>query len=339
MEGLNNRLVSIITPAYNTAKYIHRLLDSVLIQSYPYIEMIVVDDGSTDNLNEVIQSYIPRFINRGYKLEYVSQLNLGQSEAIQKGLERINGYYLTWPDSDDWYSCEETIDRFVEALDSAPKEYAMVRCQGNLVDEDTGDVIKKFGENSNEYEHKSLFEDCLLDQNGFYFPPGAYMIKTHALKSSSRFPIYTSHDAGQNWQLMLPVLYHYRCCTIRKPMFNVLNRSNSHSRSQLEYQHFRKRRLTFETTIIETLNRIIGITELDLTRYTKKVNEKYAFMLWNTAIHMQQRKDEMVEYQRLKKLNKLTIKQQILHMLFQNRLMPLYSAYKHITRFLYASKD
>lgn len=54
-------LVTILTPCYNGAKVIHRLLDSVLVQDYPHIEMIVVDDGSTDNSKETIESYKSKF--------------------------------------------------------------------------------------------------------------------------------------------------------------------------------------------------------------------------------------------------------------------------------------
>ena len=54
-------LVSLITPMYNTDKYIHRLLDSVLSQNYPSIEMIVIDDGSTDNSSIIVKSYIHLF--------------------------------------------------------------------------------------------------------------------------------------------------------------------------------------------------------------------------------------------------------------------------------------
>ena len=66
-------LVSVITPCFNTGDYLHWLLDSVLEQTYPYIQMIVVDDGSTDNSRQIIESYVPKFNDRGYSLEYVYQ--------------------------------------------------------------------------------------------------------------------------------------------------------------------------------------------------------------------------------------------------------------------------
>ena len=58
---MRKNLVSNVTPCYNSAKYLYRLLDSVLMQDYPDIEMFAIDDGSTDNTKEIIESYIPRF--------------------------------------------------------------------------------------------------------------------------------------------------------------------------------------------------------------------------------------------------------------------------------------
>ena len=65
-------LVSVLTPCYNSADFLHRLLDSILEQDYPSIEMYAIDDGSTDRTRQVIQTYIPVFQQRGYSLKYVS---------------------------------------------------------------------------------------------------------------------------------------------------------------------------------------------------------------------------------------------------------------------------
>ena len=60
---MQKELVSIITPCYNTGHLIHRLLESVLIQDYPHVEMLVVDDGSTDKTKDVILSYLQGMVS------------------------------------------------------------------------------------------------------------------------------------------------------------------------------------------------------------------------------------------------------------------------------------
>jgi len=73
------KLISILTPTYNYGHFIHRLLDSVLQQTYNNIEMIIIDDGSTDNTKQVIDGYIEKFQKRGFSLNYIYQGNQGLS--------------------------------------------------------------------------------------------------------------------------------------------------------------------------------------------------------------------------------------------------------------------
>ena len=134
---MHKRLVSILTPMYNTAKYVHRLLDSVLSQDYPAIEMIVVDDGSTDGSADVVNSYAERFAAKGYTLRCVRQENSGQSVAVKNGLPLVTGEYLTWPDSDDFYSTPDAISKMVSVLEASAEEFQMVRTQVRHVKDGT----------------------------------------------------------------------------------------------------------------------------------------------------------------------------------------------------------
>ena len=284
-------LVSVLTPAYNTEKYIPHLLDSVLSQSYQHIEMIVIDDGSTDNTKEIVQSYIQPFKDKGYELHYFYQDNSGQSVAISRGLQMVKGEFLVWPDSDDFYATDDAIERMVEVLKNAPKEFQMVRTQQRVVKDGTGELVEIRGLHAREEEPANLFEDCLLAKNGFYYTPGSYMVRTTTLYEQTQFDIYTAKDAGQNWQLMLPILYKYRCKTILEPLYTIVERENSHSRGQYTgYEVTAKKYAAYFDTQIETLKRIKDFPPSLISRYEKQLHQDYNRKLKKIAIHSHNRK-------------------------------------------------
>ena len=140
---MEKEIVSIITPCYNNASIIYRLLDSILNQSYPNIEMFVIDDGSTDNLSSIIRNYIAKFEKKGYSLTYIYQENQGQSVAINNGLKLIKGKYLVWPDSDDYYASDIAIESMVEILKNAKANIGAVRTLAYVRDEDTLKIKRK----------------------------------------------------------------------------------------------------------------------------------------------------------------------------------------------------
>lgn len=89
--------VSVIIPTYNGEKYIQRCLDSVLNQTYDNIEIIVVDDGSTDGTKDIVQSYKKKYKN----VKYLYQINSRQGTARNNGLMKCTGEYVVFVDSDD----------------------------------------------------------------------------------------------------------------------------------------------------------------------------------------------------------------------------------------------
>jgi len=86
--------ISIIIPTYNSAQYICEAIESVLNQTYKDFEIIVVDDGSTDNTKEVIKPYLN-------KMKYIYQQNSGPSAARNRGIQEAKGEYIAFLDADD----------------------------------------------------------------------------------------------------------------------------------------------------------------------------------------------------------------------------------------------
>lgn len=292
-------LVTLLTPCYNTGGLICRLLDSVLFQTYPRIEMIIVDDGSTDNSAEVIKDYIPKFQSKKYDLKYIYQNNEGQSSAINRGLQFVNGDFLAWPDSDDWYASDKAIEKMVLKLKQSPSDFAVVRCQQRIVDEVTLKELSINGGNAKEEEDLSLFDDCLFFQNAFYIQPISYMVKTSILKETTKFDIYTDRHAGQNWQLLLPVLYSYRCTTIKEVLTNILNRTTSHSRGQYKnYKDLILKSECFENVAVETLNRIESMTEDIRKHYIEDIRIRGLRERMSMAYAYRNRKDYISLYKK-----------------------------------------
>lgn len=114
-------LVSIIIPTYNNANTICRAVDSCINQTYENIEIIVIDDGSTDNTKEVLSKY-----NSDERFKYIYQENQERSVARNHGLEIAKGEYIQFLDSDDEIYPTK-IEKQVNFLSVNP-EYFLVYC-------------------------------------------------------------------------------------------------------------------------------------------------------------------------------------------------------------------
>lgn len=93
-----NLLVSVIVPVFNVEKYLERCIDSILKQSYPNFELLLIDDGSTDASGKICDKYI--FMDSRIKVFH--KKNGGVSSARNLGLKNIKGDWVTFIDSDDW---------------------------------------------------------------------------------------------------------------------------------------------------------------------------------------------------------------------------------------------
>lgn len=105
-------LISIIVPIYNVEKYLRMCLDSIEHQTYSNIEVLLINDGSPDSSGEICQEYVAR----DSRFRYFEKENGGLSDARNYGIERSNGVYLTFVDSDDWLSLTYVEDLYQAAI-------------------------------------------------------------------------------------------------------------------------------------------------------------------------------------------------------------------------------
>ncbi|MEM1239927.1 MAG: glycosyltransferase [Cyanobacteria bacterium P01_H01_bin.26] len=145
-------IVSIVTPSFNQGRFIKRTIESVLTQSYPNIEYIVVDGGSTDETIEILKSY-------GDRLTWLSESDNGQTDAINKGFTFTKGTIRAYLNSDD-VLLPDAISKVVHYLQTHPN-CDLVYGQANYIDE-ADNVIGKYS--TAPYSFDRLMYDCCVCQ-------------------------------------------------------------------------------------------------------------------------------------------------------------------------------
>jgi Glycosyl transferase family 2. len=197
--------------------------------------------------------------------------------AINYGLKLITGDYLVWPDSDDWYAADDAIQQMASVLESSDDSVSMVRCQSYRLDEITLKQVGKFCVSEATKGKTDLFTDCLFGLNGFYYGAGNYMAKTGMIDEYiPNKDIYTSKNAGQNWQLMLPLLYNHKCLTIEKFLYNILERELSHSRGQYStFEQQLQKTGAYENTLLTTIDHLVNMPIVEKQKYQQVIQNKY----------------------------------------------------------------
>ena len=257
-------LVSIVTPVYNNEAYLGEMLDSILNQSYNHIQMILVDDGSTDSTAEVAMQYEDKFRQRGFEYVFVQADHNSASAAINRGLVYVKGEFLIWPDSDDIlnkYSVEARVDFL-----NSHRAYNAVRSIPDYFDAETGEETKP-REKIDDGKNENLFWDILESRS--YVSCGCYMFK-----SALFFNIYPDrkipeYPVGQNFQMLLPYLYRYPCATISKKLYRVRVHDNSHSVRKLNFIQSFKKYMHFEE-LVDDITEICDMhNEIELRKINK----------------------------------------------------------------------
>lgn len=133
---MTNELVSIVTPVYNASQFIEKTVRSVLKQTYQNLEMILVDDCSTDDSKAVIQ----KLIEEDNRIKYYRlDTNSGAAVARNKGIELAKGSFISFIDSDDYWHPEKTQRQMTFMKENG---YAFTYTGFETITED-GDLIKK----------------------------------------------------------------------------------------------------------------------------------------------------------------------------------------------------
>jgi len=146
-------LVSVIIPVYNSEKFLVECLDSILTQSYRDIEIIAVDDGSTDTSSGILERYSD-------KINIISQKNQGLASALNLGISKMKGSWFKWFSPDDvMYS--NTIETLIDETKNH-SDNTIIYSNWNIID-DTGNTLREFHESNYNELSEFDFNVKLLD--------------------------------------------------------------------------------------------------------------------------------------------------------------------------------
>lgn len=203
----NTHLISVIIPVYNAEKYLERCLDSILAQTYTNLELILVDDGSTDTTLSICK----RYESLDLRIKVLTGPNGGSSVARNKGLDIAKGDYIIHIDADDWTEPQ----MFELMLKKAVTEDADIVACNICTDDGNGNVAPQCFNYLKETKSNlygvhayqcsvwnKLVKRSLYEENSIRFIPGVTMWEDVVVTTRLR---YYSHRT-----LIIPdILYHY----------------------------------------------------------------------------------------------------------------------------------
>jgi hypothetical protein len=210
---------SIIIPAYNQARYLERAITSALAQKDADVEVVVVNDGSTDETQDIIARY-----QAEPRLKSIHQSNAGLAAARNRGLAEATGEYVCFLDADDFYDPQKCAKQ--AALLDANPDLGFVYCDFTTVDEN-GTPHPKQGSVHDVQRTLSGFIFPALAQSGF-FPPHTVMIRRRVLDAVGHFDL----DLGGNadYDLWLRAAAEHRAMFLDEKLANYREHGDSMSR-------------------------------------------------------------------------------------------------------------
>lgn len=232
-----NGMVSCLIPCYNASKYLMECIDSILKQTYKKLEVIFVDDGSTDTTFTILNESKKKLEESG-AIVHVARHNhnKGISAGINTAIGYVQGEYLTWFDSDDILD-EKCIEKKVNFLMKNKDYECVMGCGVVFENNNINDVVHKFGCESRigvDFENY-LMQYCATS-------PGLNMVYSKALFDILPDRGLPEDVTEQNWYLMLLIAAKYRIGRIDDVVYyyRLNNESDSHKNKCLTGLDYKK---------------------------------------------------------------------------------------------------
>lgn len=235
-------LISIIIPCFNDAQYIEQSVKSALNQTYPYIEVIVVDDGSNAETKAVLKKLEPSIT------KLIVQENKGQSTARNVGIKEAKGDYILVLDSDDYFEptfCEKAV-----AVFESKKEVKIITSFVNrLIDDKIVDVFKPYGGELKDF----LLNNCAM---------GSAMFKKIDWNKINGYD-ELMRKGFEDWEFYIRLLQNGgETFVIQRPLFNYRLRNDSTTPKANKIKYALLKYIYFKHKDLYTVNYELFITHL-----------------------------------------------------------------------------
>jgi glycosyltransferase involved in cell wall biosynthesis len=202
----SNKLVSVVITCYNYGKYLANCIDSVFAQTYKNIEVIVVNDGSTDNSDEVIQKYLS-----DSRIRYINQKNAGQANAKNTGIRNSRGSFIAFLDADDLWAANKLEKQI--PLFSGPSE-GVVYCPAKYVDE-AGHELNFVATDEYLNPRSGNVTEWLFTDN--FVPFSSAVVRKECLEQYGVFD--EALKMGIDWDLWLRISAGYKFAFVDERLF------------------------------------------------------------------------------------------------------------------------
>lgn len=229
-------LVTLVSPVYNTMPYLQDFLACVCQQTWRPLELILVDDGSTDDSAQCLRDWQLRLEAAGICVKLVFRPHEGQAAAFNAALPLVTGSFFTWCDSDDLMT-PDSVEKKVRWLMDHP-EVGMVRNNGIVLDGDNNIPLSESALPEDKF-CKNIFRELFLDRTYCY--AGCYMIRSELFFSCYPDKRILVSPEGQNLQLLLPPASRTDCGYLDEKLHTYCRRSSGHSSKKRSYQESLRR--------------------------------------------------------------------------------------------------
>lgn len=216
--------VSVVITCYNYARYLPFAVESVLRQSYPHYEVVIVNDGSTDSTDEVVKGYLSN-----PQIKYVKQNNLGQANAKNTGIKNANGDFIAFLDADDLW--EETKLGKQLLLFSDPN-VGVVYSRARYINENGEDINFQLSGKYLKPRSGDVTESLFIDN---FVPFSSSVVRKKCLEQFGGFD--ETYRMGIDWDLWLRISTGYKFMYVDEPLLLYrLGHSGQMSRDAMERQ-------------------------------------------------------------------------------------------------------